>query len=129
MFLAKKFVVLSCHFRRQKDSEKSPVTIKVKLVVAFDGITSTAKHLRALRHLDNFDFFPELSNHFSILLEHRRGRWAILYPPKVCFSCSVRNRNVFLAFLTPYSYSSFNIRKKKVICSEDSVLIILFAKC
>lgn len=47
VFLAKKFVVLSCHFRRQKDSEKSPVTSKVMLVVAFDGIISTAEHLTA----------------------------------------------------------------------------------
>lgn len=42
-----KFVVLTCQFRRQKDSRKSPVTSKVTLVVAFDDITSTAEHLTA----------------------------------------------------------------------------------
>lgn len=38
---------LSCHFRRQKNSKKSSVTTKVMLVVAFDGITSTAEYLTA----------------------------------------------------------------------------------
>lgn len=55
--------------------------------------------------LGGFAFFPELSNHFSLLLEHWRGRWTVLYPPKNrCFSHSVWNRNVFLFFLfSPYS--------------------------
>lgn len=47
VFLARKFVVLSCYFRRQKNSKKSSVASKVMLVVAFDGITSTAGYLTA----------------------------------------------------------------------------------
>lgn len=42
-----KVVVLSCHFRRQKNSKKTSVASKVMLVVVFDGRTSTAEYLTA----------------------------------------------------------------------------------
>lgn len=86
VFLANKFVVLSCHFRRQKDSEKSPVTSKVMLVVAFDGITSPAEHLAAS---GIWIVLTSLLSSPTIFLFCWSIREAVLYCPKVCFSCSV----------------------------------------
>lgn len=131
VFFAKKFVVLSCHFRRQRDSEKSAVTSRGDVSYGCWWYYFYSRASYSLGRLDNVDFSPELSNHFFTLLEHQRGRRAIPYPPKVSFSWNVWKRNCFLAtFLTPYSYSSFNIGNRKPGTRwGDSVLLVFFAKC
>lgn len=43
---AKKNMGLACNFRRLKDSEKSPVTALLMLVVACEGIAYSAEHLQ-----------------------------------------------------------------------------------
>lgn len=131
VFLARKFVVLSCHFRRQRGSEKSAVTSRGDVSYGFWWYYFSSRASYSLGRLDNVDFSPGLANHFSILLEHQRGGWAIPSPPEVCFSWNTWKRNRSLAaFLAPYSYSSLNIGNRKPVTSwEDSVLLVFFAKC
>lgn len=130
MFLARKFVVLSCHFRRQKNSKKSSVTSKVMLVVTFDGITSTAEHLTASGIWVIWTFLLSSPTLFIFCWSIREADGPRLYPPKVCFSCNLWNRNVFfLYFLTPTLSIALILERKKVVtCSGDSVLIAFFVK-
>lgn len=129
VFLAKKFVVLSSHFRRQKDSKKSPVTSKVMLVVAFDGITSTAEHLTSS---GIWIILTSLLSSPTIFLFCWRirgadGQYCILL--RSVLAAIYEEKCIFGRLPCPYFYSSFNVRKKKIVTySGDSVLIICFAK-
>lgn len=75
VFFARKFVVLSCHFRRQKNRKQSSVASKVMLVVAFDDITSSAEHLTASGIWIILTFLLSSPTIF-IFCWSIRGRWA-----------------------------------------------------
>lgn len=101
VFLARKFVVLSCYFRRQKNSKKSSVASKVMLVVAFDGITSTAGYLTASGIWIILTFLLSSPNIFIFCWSIREADGPRSYPPKVCFSWLYETEMYFL-FSSPH---------------------------
>lgn len=130
VILARKFVVLSCHFRRQKNSKESCVASKVMLAVVFDGVTSTTEHLSASGIWIILTFLLSSPIIFIFCWSIREADGPKPYPPKVCFSCNLWNRNVFFVFfLTPTLSIALILERKKVAtCSGDSALIPFFAK-
>lgn len=113
MLLARKVVILSCHFRRQKNSKKSFVASKVMLVVVFDWITSTAEHLTASGIGIILTFLLSSPTIFIFCWSIREADGPRPCPPKVYFSCSLWNRSVFFVFFLIPTLSITNIRKKK----------------